>query len=45
MFKVQDGFKPLPSWEEKVATAMLVCQQDKHLTKEGILVGSLPEAL
>ena len=39
MAAVQDGFKPLASWEEKVATAMRLCKQDKHLTKEGVPVG------
>lgn len=39
MIKVADGFKPLPSWEERVANAMRACKQDKHLTKEGVPVG------
>jgi len=39
MIKVADGFKPLPSWEERVANAMRACKQDKHLTKEGVPIG------
>ncbi len=37
MAKVQDGFKPLASWEEKIASTMRICKQNKHLTQ-----GSLP---
>jgi uncharacterized membrane protein YgcG len=39
MVKVADGFKPLPTWEERVTSAMRACKQDKHLTKEGVPIG------
>ena len=41
MLGLQDGFKPLATWEEKVMTAMRLCKQDKHLTKEGTPMGPL----
>ena len=39
MLLVQDGHKPIATWEEKVATAMRAIHQDRHLTKEGVPVG------
>ncbi len=35
----QDGFVPLSSWDDKIAAAMRRCKQEKHLTKEGALLG------
>jgi hypothetical protein len=29
----------LSSWEDKIASAMRICKQDKHLIKDGVLVG------
>ncbi len=39
MLLVQDGHKPIATWEEKVATAMRAINQERHLTKEGVPVG------
>jgi hypothetical protein len=33
MFGMQDNFTPTKTWEEKVANAISICMQDKHLTK------------
>jgi hypothetical protein len=45
MAKVQDGFKPLASWEEKIASAMRSCKQDKHPTKDCVPVGPVCQRL
>ncbi len=37
--QIQDGFVPLSSWDDKIAAAMRRCKQEKHLTKEGALLG------
>ncbi len=39
MLLVQDGHKPIATWEEKVATAMRAINQERHFTKEGVPVG------
>ena len=39
MLLVQDGHKPIATWEEKVATAMRAINQERHLTKEGVPIG------
>ena len=39
MLLVQDGHKPISTWEEKVATAMRAINQERHLTKEGVPIG------
>ena len=39
MASVTDGYTPIQSWDEKVATAMRVCKQDRHLSKEGTPFG------
>ncbi len=36
---VQDGHKPIATWEEKVATAMLAINQERYLTKDGVPIG------
>jgi hypothetical protein len=36
---ITDGYVPLQSWEDKVATAMRAIKQDRHFTKEGMPVG------
>ncbi len=36
---LQDGFKPIATWDEKVTAAMHVCKQEKHLTNDGIPIG------
>jgi hypothetical protein len=37
--QIQDGFVPLSSWDDKIAAAMRRCKPEKHLTKEGALLG------
>ncbi len=39
MLLVQDGHKPLATWEEKVATAMRAINQERNLTKDGVPIG------
>jgi hypothetical protein len=41
MLGLQDGFKPIASWDEKVTTATRICKQVKHLTKDGTPMGPI----
>ncbi len=36
MLLVQDGHKPIATWEEKLATAMRGINQERHLNKDGV---------
>ena len=38
---LQDGFKPVATWDEKVTAAMHICKQHKHLTNDGIPMGPI----
>ena len=41
MAAVTDGYTPLQTWDDKVATAMRSIHQDKHLSKEGVPLGPI----
>ncbi len=45
MLLVQDGHKPIATWEEKVATAMRAINQERHLTKDGVPLGPVNSRL
>jgi hypothetical protein len=39
MAAVTDGYTPLLSWDDKVASAMRAIKQDRHITKDGVPIG------